>query len=240
MDDIENKMNDLITEIDKITELGDFSKCFKLNEEYNNDDVKKMITEKVKGLIKKGVRKAQFIETINQILNCKDETTIVGLLECLKTTNSLFFRDNKLKKKLENIKKESIEEYEIIKEQREKVKLENAENLKVIDDIISSLDLNNRELIKYLEELKILINENENYTLNNEQRSVFGNTDSSLKSQINQYNESVEIVNNIYKTYKNSDTEGGKRRKSRRNRKSKKGKKSRKARKSRRKSKSRR
>jgi hypothetical protein len=112
MDDIENKMNDLITEIDNINELGDFSEYFKLEEKYNNDDVKKMITEKVKGLIKIGVGKAALYLTIIEILDCKGKTKIVDLLECLKKTRSYYFKDFNLKKKLKNIKKESIEEYE--------------------------------------------------------------------------------------------------------------------------------
>ena len=112
MDDIENKMNDLITEIDKINELGEFSEYFELEEKYNNDDVKNRITKKVKDLIKIGVRNTALYETIYEILSCKGKTKIVDLLECLKKTRSYYFKDFNLKKKLKNIKKESIEEYE--------------------------------------------------------------------------------------------------------------------------------
>jgi hypothetical protein len=112
MDDIENKMNDLITDIDNINELGDFSEYFELEEKYNNDDVKNRITKKVKDLIKIGVHNTALVETIIEILKCKGKTKIVDLLKCLKKTRSYYFKDFNLKKKLKNIKKESIEEYE--------------------------------------------------------------------------------------------------------------------------------
>jgi hypothetical protein len=106
----EKKKSDLIKQIDEITELGNFSKYFELDNKYNNDDVKNRITEKVKDLIKTEINNTKTSVTLNNMeKTCKDETSILELLECLKKTTNLYFRSLKDDKKLkDNLKKKTL------------------------------------------------------------------------------------------------------------------------------------
>lgn len=160
----EKKKSDLITQIDGINELGDFSEYFELGEKYNNDDVKKMITEKVKGLIKTEVGKTLRHGTLNEMQSCTNKITILDLLDCLRNNQkNKYFKnldDDNLKDKLKKFKEESIKEDEKIKEEEKK---------KRTDEILADL--------------------NENYTKVEDLDSLSKDTDIYVYQEINKYND---------------------------------------------------
>ena len=202
--------------------------------------------------------------------SCTNETTILDLLDCLrKKKKNKYFKnlDNeKLTKKLETFKEESIEEYEKIKKEEEKKRTgeiladlnENYTKVEELTKLSPGTDIYVYQIInKYMDtsngyrKCKVITldeikkvgtydkyeKNDEIYLIGNDKPFYIYATGQGVYGY-----SSDECKIDIYtkktdvEAEENKNVTGGKRRKSRRNRKSKKGKKSRKARKSRRKS----